>query len=60
MKTAAPARKVTGPKNSRWGQKLTRSQKAKLEAIFDEVDEVFGGRDTGTVNLLIKLRRGEA
>lgn len=60
MKTAAPARQPNGPKHSRWGKKLTRTQKTRLESIFAEVDQAFGQRDTGSADLLIKLRQREA
>jgi hypothetical protein len=59
MKASAPktkARKAARQKKSRWGEKFP---KEKLEAFFAEVDRVFGDRDTGSTEFLIKLRRGE-
>ena len=60
MKTATPARKLNGPKNSRWGQKLTPAQVKKANTILEDLNQFWGDRDTGSADFLIKLRRGEA
>ena len=38
---------------------LTPAQVVKAEAILAELDAVFGGRNTGSVDFLLKMRRGE-
>jgi hypothetical protein len=58
MKTGTPKRKAPAQK-ARWGEKLTPEQIKKADAMFAEMDAFWGNRDTGSVDFLIKMRRGE-
>ncbi|MFM2166799.1 MAG: hypothetical protein RIS79_1170 [Verrucomicrobiota bacterium] len=48
----------TAAKKSR--DRLTPAQVVKAQAMLAELDAVYGGRDSGSVDFLIKMRRGEA
>jgi hypothetical protein len=48
------------PASKRGREILTEAQVLKAKAMLAELDALYGGRNTGSVDFLLKMRRGEA
>jgi len=59
MKTISSPLKSKRTATKRVRDKLTPAQVAKAKAMLVELDGVYGGRDAGSVDFLLSMRRGE-